>query len=191
MGLWPFLSGGQTNWPVGPRHVLVEDSPSGTANSIIWSIKRGRYVYTEYANGNRELYDLLTDSAQVTSRHASSSHARVRQQLATRLAAMKTCSGPTLRGQYSADVRRPSRAGPYTSIPGQGRQGVRLGLPSRRATTRPPSRAASDLQLTMNSPAIASTFSRLNGSSKASEAASALPNWLRSTDAWVVRSSPA
>ena len=93
--LSPFLSGGQATWLVGPRHVLVEDSPRGTAKTVFWSIKRGKYVYTEYANGNRELYDLATDSAQVTSRHASSTYAKVRGQLAARLAAMKTCSGPT------------------------------------------------------------------------------------------------
>jgi N-acetylglucosamine-6-sulfatase len=52
-------------------------------------------VYTEYDNGNRELYDLRIDSAQVGSRHADQGYAKVRRQLATRLAAMKTCSGPT------------------------------------------------------------------------------------------------
>jgi arylsulfatase A-like enzyme len=93
--LWPFLSGGQTTWSDGARHVLVEDSPRGNASTVFWSIKRGKYVYTEYANGDRELYDLVADSAQVASRHASSTYANVRRQLATRLAAMKTCKGPT------------------------------------------------------------------------------------------------
>jgi N-acetylglucosamine-6-sulfatase len=92
--LWPFLSGGQTTWPGSPRHVLVEDSPRGSKPTVFWSIKRGRYVYTEYANGNRELYDLVTDPAQVTSRHTKSAYASIRQQLATRLAALKTCQGP-------------------------------------------------------------------------------------------------
>ncbi|MBA3522897.1 MAG: sulfatase, partial [Gemmatimonadales bacterium] len=53
-------------------------------------------VYTEYANGNRELYDLFVDSAQVASRHAATgSYANIRRQLAARLAAMKSCTGPT------------------------------------------------------------------------------------------------
>lgn len=93
--LWPFLSGGQTAWPITPRHVLVEDSPSGSAASVFWSIKRGRWVYTEYANGDRELYDLVSDSAQVASRHLDSRYTSVRRQLAEKLAAMKTCIGPT------------------------------------------------------------------------------------------------
>jgi hypothetical protein len=76
--------------------VLVEDSPLGGPASVFWSIKRGAaYVYTEYANGNRELYDLRVDSAQLSSRHASTAYAKLRKQLATRLAAMKTCIGPT------------------------------------------------------------------------------------------------
>jgi N-acetylglucosamine-6-sulfatase len=36
--LSPFLSGGQATWLVGPRHVLVEDSPRGTARTVFWSI---------------------------------------------------------------------------------------------------------------------------------------------------------
>jgi N-acetylglucosamine-6-sulfatase len=93
----PFLTDGQTAWfsGNGPRHVLVEDSQVGTAATRFWSIKRAAYVYTEYDNGNRELYDLRVDSAQVASRHADAGYAKVRRQLATRLAAIKACSGPT------------------------------------------------------------------------------------------------
>jgi arylsulfatase A-like enzyme len=95
--LWPFLSGAQSAWPTGSgaRHLLVEDSRRGAAATVFWSIRRGRYVYTEYANGDRELYDLQTDSAQLVSRHASQAHATIRGQLARRLAAMKTCRGPS------------------------------------------------------------------------------------------------
>jgi N-acetylglucosamine-6-sulfatase len=94
--LSPFLSGGQTTWSTGrgPRHVLVEDSPLGGPPSVFWSIKRADFVYTEYANGNREFYNLRTDSAQLTSRHADQATAKVRNELATRLAAIKTCTGP-------------------------------------------------------------------------------------------------
>ena len=91
--LWPLLQG-QTAWAT-PRHVLVEDSPLGGEASIFWSIRKAKYVYTEYANGDREFYDLAKDSAQVASRHADPAYATVRQRLAKRLAAMKTCTGPT------------------------------------------------------------------------------------------------
>jgi hypothetical protein len=74
---------------------MVEDSPTGGAASLFWSIRQGKYVYTEYANGDRELYDLRMDSAQVASRHADPTYRPIRGRLADRLAAMKTCSGPT------------------------------------------------------------------------------------------------
>jgi hypothetical protein len=93
--LWPLLQG-QSNWGTAPaRHVMVEDSPLGSAASVFWSIRQGNYVYTEYANGDRELYDLALDSAEVASRHADAAYASIRNRLAGRLAVMKTCSGPT------------------------------------------------------------------------------------------------
>jgi N-acetylglucosamine-6-sulfatase len=91
--LWPLLQG-QAGWPT-TRHVVVEDSPEGNAMGRFWSIRQGKHVYTEYDNGDRELYDLPRDSAQVTSRHNDPAYAGVRNRLAKRLAAMKTCRGPT------------------------------------------------------------------------------------------------
>jgi hypothetical protein len=91
--LVPLLQG-QTAWAT-PRHVMVEDSPRGGAATVFWSIRKGKYVYTEYANGDREFYDLGKDSAQVASRHADPAYAKIRTRLAKRLAAMKTCRGPT------------------------------------------------------------------------------------------------
>jgi arylsulfatase A-like enzyme len=90
--LLPLLQG-QTAWDT-PRHVMVEDSPLGGAATVFWSIRKGQYVYTEYANGDRELYDLRADSAQVASRHSDPAYATVRIRLAKRLAAMRTCRGP-------------------------------------------------------------------------------------------------
>ena len=91
--LWPLLQG-QATWS-SPRHILVEDSPSGGLATVFWSIRKGKYVYTEYANGDRELYDLSLDSAQVASRHADPTYLNVRTRLAKHLAAMKFCVGPT------------------------------------------------------------------------------------------------
>jgi arylsulfatase A-like enzyme len=92
--LWPLLSGAQ-NWSKANRHLLVEDSQLGDAASVFWSIRRGKYVYTEYKNGDRELYDLTADPAQVSSRHADPAYATVRRALANKLAIMKTCKGST------------------------------------------------------------------------------------------------
>lgn len=91
--LWPLLQG-QPSWgtPTG-RYIMIEDSPLGGAATVFWSIRQGKYVYTEYDNGDRELYDLAVDSAEVASRHADPTYAAIRRQLADRLAVMKTCSG--------------------------------------------------------------------------------------------------
>ena len=93
--LWPLLQG-QSSWGTSPgRYVMVEDSPLGGAATIFWSIRQGRYVYTEYTNGDRELYDTGIDSAEVASRHADPAYTDVRKRLADHLAGMKTCVGPT------------------------------------------------------------------------------------------------
>jgi arylsulfatase A-like enzyme len=92
-GLGALLQG-QATWAT-VRHLMVEDSPLGALGGVFWSIRKNKYVYTEYANGNREFYDLAKDSAQVSSRHADPAYAAVRDRLARRLAAMKTCRGST------------------------------------------------------------------------------------------------
>jgi arylsulfatase A-like enzyme len=93
--LWPLLQG-QSSWGTPPgRYVMVEDSPLGSAATVFWSIRQGKYVYTEYNNGDRELYDTGIDSAEVSSRHADPAYADVRKRLADHLAGMKTCVGPT------------------------------------------------------------------------------------------------
>jgi N-acetylglucosamine-6-sulfatase len=86
--------GGQ-NWPTANRHVLVEDTQPRDPATIFWSIRRGNYVYTEYGNGDRELYDLNIDTAPMASRHADPAYATIRRGLANRLANMKSCKGPT------------------------------------------------------------------------------------------------
>jgi arylsulfatase A-like enzyme len=93
--LWPLLQG-QPSWGTSSgRYVMLEDSPLGGAATVFWSIRQGRYVYTEYNNGDRELYDLGLDSAEVASRHADPAYATIRTRLAEHLAAMRTCAGPT------------------------------------------------------------------------------------------------
>jgi arylsulfatase A-like enzyme len=92
--LWPLLQG-QSDWGTTPeRHLMIEDSPLGSSETVFWSIRQGNYVYTEYANGDRELYDLSVDSAEVASLHADPAYAGIQLDLANYLAAMKTCSGP-------------------------------------------------------------------------------------------------
>jgi N-acetylglucosamine-6-sulfatase len=72
------------------RDVLLE-TPQYSA------IHTPRYVYAEYANGDRELYDLVADPHQLASRHADAAASPIRTELARRLAALRRCSGASCR----------------------------------------------------------------------------------------------
>jgi hypothetical protein len=96
LSLSRFLSGAATAWNTGrgPRHILVENDPLATRTLAFTSVRQEPYVYTTYKNGNVELYNLKTDSAEMTSRHADPALATVRQKLSAALTGLKTCVGP-------------------------------------------------------------------------------------------------
>jgi arylsulfatase A-like enzyme len=95
--LFPFLTGGQTAWLSGngPRHLLVETNPGAGAGRRWASVRQGDLVYTEYANGNREYYNLHTDPDELTSRHNDPATAKNRLKLHNSLTKLVTCVGPT------------------------------------------------------------------------------------------------
>jgi hypothetical protein len=74
------------------RDLLVERGPGADPYA---ALRTSRYLYVEYASGARELYDLVTDPYEISSRHADPAYASVRTDLATRLARMRTCRGAT------------------------------------------------------------------------------------------------
>jgi arylsulfatase A-like enzyme len=72
------------------RDILLE-TPTYSA------IRTPRWKYAEHINGEKELYDLLTDPDELASKHADPRYARTQAALAQRLARLKGCSGPTCR----------------------------------------------------------------------------------------------
>jgi N-acetylglucosamine-6-sulfatase len=76
------------------RDLLLE-GPPGTKNFA--GIRTARYVYAEYWNGEHELYDLAHDPYELKSRHADPAYDVVEQDLAVRLAWLRTCAGETCR----------------------------------------------------------------------------------------------
>jgi N-acetylglucosamine-6-sulfatase len=72
------------------RELLVEQ-PNFSA------IRTPRYMYAEYTNGEKELYDLQRDPFELQSRHASAAYATVKATLANRLHRLETCSGSSCR----------------------------------------------------------------------------------------------
>jgi N-acetylglucosamine-6-sulfatase len=58
-----------------------------------WGLRTYRYLYVEYATGERELYDLDFDPFQEISVHGDSRYARIVRVLSRRLAALRVCEG--------------------------------------------------------------------------------------------------
>jgi N-acetylglucosamine-6-sulfatase len=61
------------------------------------AVRTRRYLYVEYADGARELYDLARDPAELDSRHDDPRYARTRRALAAQLDAIRTCKGSSCR----------------------------------------------------------------------------------------------
>ena len=70
----------------GPDAVYLEALFSGNPSSRSFeAVRTDRYVYAEYGNGNRELYDLVADPFQLRNRAKDRAFAAIRRQLAARL----------------------------------------------------------------------------------------------------------
>jgi len=78
------------------RSILFEDGKRGPDKEYV-AIRTARHVYAEYANGDRELYDLRADRFQLRSLHADAGHSALRRSLAARLAALRNCRGAACR----------------------------------------------------------------------------------------------
>jgi arylsulfatase A-like enzyme len=72
------------------RQLLVEQ-PS------LEAIRTPRYMYAEYHNGDRELYDLKRDPYELQSRHRDPAYSSVETELADRLDLLRGCAGSACR----------------------------------------------------------------------------------------------
>lgn len=75
------------------RAVLVEAVSRNSARPSFEAVRTSRWLWVEYRNGGRELYDLAADPLQLQSRHKGKGKARVRADLARKLAALRKCAG--------------------------------------------------------------------------------------------------
>jgi N-acetylglucosamine-6-sulfatase len=88
--LRPLLSG-SGNWPAD-RGVLAEINAGGPGTQYA-AIRTSRYVYVEYNDGEKELYDLRHDPFEKTNKAGHPAYALVEADLAQRLLKLRTCSG--------------------------------------------------------------------------------------------------
>ncbi len=79
------------------RALLIEGFGRNRNQVSYAAVRTGRWLYVEYANRGRELYDLQADPRQLQSRHAAPSLAGVRADLAARLAGLRGCAGESCR----------------------------------------------------------------------------------------------
>jgi len=106
------------------RDLLIDNSPGA---GHFDGIRTLHYKYAEYANGDRELYDLRKDPDELQSEQANPAYDALQASLAARLHALVACSGATCRPRPSIGftVARHGRCGAVaTRVSGRGLQSV-------------------------------------------------------------------
>ncbi|MFL6200172.1 MAG: sulfatase [Thermoanaerobaculia bacterium] len=71
------------------RALLVEGLSHNPARPSYEAVRTARWMWIEYRNGSRELYDLKADPLQLQSRHQAPGYSKVRADLARRLAGLR------------------------------------------------------------------------------------------------------
>jgi N-acetylglucosamine-6-sulfatase len=113
------------------RDLLVERGPGAESFA---AIRTPRFVYAEHATGELELYDLARDPHQLESRHADAGYARMRTELAARLAGLRACAGDACRRGPSLQTVVRYRAGRARCV--RSRIAVRVAGTEARLLTR-------------------------------------------------------
>jgi arylsulfatase A-like enzyme len=75
-------------------HFLIEHDPVAPAPVVDYSAVRSvRYLWVEYTDGERELYDLQMDAPELTSQHKNPAFGQVKTTLRQVLNTLRTCAG--------------------------------------------------------------------------------------------------
>jgi hypothetical protein len=124
------------------RDLLIDNSP-GTGHFD--GIRTLHYKYAEYANGDRELYDLRQDPDELQSQHANPAYDALKASLAERLHHLVSCSGASCRTRPSAGfsaVRRGHCGTVAATVTGSGTQTAAFYVDGHRVAndSRPPFR---------------------------------------------------
>jgi arylsulfatase A-like enzyme len=92
--LFPLLADPGLEWG---RDILLERGPAGSPNGQrnFTAVRTPRFVYAEYATGERELYDLATDPDELQNLDGNQAYATVESELAAELGVLRDCSGET------------------------------------------------------------------------------------------------
>src|SRR6266511_2821799 len=117
------------------RDLLIDNTPGA---GHFDAIRSRNFLYSEYQNGDRELYDLAKDPYELQSQHANPAYDRIKAALAGRLHNLITCTGATCRARpvvrFSA-VRRGTCGAVAASLSGSDVQTVAFSVNGRRVAT--------------------------------------------------------
>jgi N-acetylglucosamine-6-sulfatase len=70
------------------------------------AVRTPKFLYAEYTNGEKELYDLAKDPDELTNVAGTAGYASIQSELASRLAKLKTCAGASCRVGPSVSLVR-------------------------------------------------------------------------------------
>jgi arylsulfatase A-like enzyme len=84
--LIPLLNGTAVYWP---EAVLMEKRGATPNTSHFWGVRVPEFMYAEYNNGDRELYDMAADPWQLENVYGRPEYAAIQIELAARLALLK------------------------------------------------------------------------------------------------------
>ncbi len=82
---------------VWSRDLLIESPLLEGTDEIYTAIRTDRYIWIEYRNGDRELYDLNHDPNELNNLQADPAYQSVRAALTKKLARLRTCVGASCR----------------------------------------------------------------------------------------------
>jgi N-acetylglucosamine-6-sulfatase len=92
------------------RAIVIETAVPKPVNTYKGAVTQ-RYMYAEYASGDKELYDLAHDPFELQNVQGQASYGRARAALAGDVARMRNCSGAACRERPRSSLRLGYRAG--------------------------------------------------------------------------------
>jgi N-acetylglucosamine-6-sulfatase len=115
------------------RDLLIDNQPG---SNHFDAIRSRNFLYAEYVNGDRELYDLKRDPYELTSEHGNRAYDPVKASLAARLHRLVSCAGGTCRVRPAVRMRvLRSGCSLRATLTGSGVQTVSFSMNGRHVRT--------------------------------------------------------
>jgi N-acetylglucosamine-6-sulfatase len=115
------------------RDLLIDNTPG--ANHFD-AIRSRNFLYAEYSNGDRELYDLKRDPDELASQHANPAYDAMKASLAERLHRLVSCTGATCRARPVVRLSVARRGcSVRATVTGAGVQAVAFSMNGRHVRT--------------------------------------------------------